>query len=115
MMQQGHAVHDVLYFYGDQVPNFVRLKANDPAHALPGYDYDVTNQDALLRTIRIEGPELVGPSGVRWKMLVLPAARRVSIPVLEFIERYLKAGGTVVSLPPTSTTGNVPPRRPAEI
>ncbi|MFT4113141.1 glycosyl hydrolase [Silvibacterium sp.] len=113
MMQQGHAVHDVLYFYGGQAPNFVRLKADDPAHALPGYDYDVTDEDALLRTIRIDGPELVGPSlagtgGVHWRVLVLPSTRRVSLAVLQFVQRYLEAGGSVVSLPPTSAIGNVP-------
>lgn len=108
MMQQGHAVHDALYFYGDQVPNFARLKADDPAHVLPGYDYDVTDEDALLHLIHIEGEDLVGPSGVRWKVLTLPSTGRVSIPVLQFVERYLQAGGSVVSLPPTSTTGNTP-------
>ncbi|GGH08908.1 glycosyl hydrolase [Silvibacterium dinghuense] len=108
MMQQGHAVRDVLYFYGDQTPNFVRLKADDPAHVLPGYDYDVTNEDALLRTIHIEGEELLGPSGVRWKLLVLPPTRRLSLPVLQFVQRYLKAGGHIASLPPASATGNVP-------
>ncbi len=51
LLQQGHAVDDVLYFYGDEVPNFVRLKRDDPAHVLPGYDYDVTDEDALLRTL----------------------------------------------------------------
>lgn len=114
VLQQGTAVRDVLYFYGDQVPNFVRLKADDPAHVLPNYDYDVTDQDALLRTIRIDGPLLVGPGGVRWKMLVLPSTRHVSLPVLEFVDRYLKAGGSVVSLPPTSSTGNVPEREQKE-
>jgi hypothetical protein len=107
LMQQGTPVNDVLYFYGDHVPNFVRLKADDPAHVLPGFDYDVTNEDALLRSIRIQGRYLVGPSGVRWRVLVLPATRRVSLPVLQFVERYLQAGGVVVSLPPTSSTGNI--------
>jgi hypothetical protein len=37
LLQQGHAADDVLYFYGDEVPNFVRLKRDDPAHVLPGY------------------------------------------------------------------------------
>ena len=53
LMQQGHAVDDVLYFYGDEVPNFVRLKSDDPAHVLPGYDYDVTDEDALLHTLTV--------------------------------------------------------------
>jgi hypothetical protein len=105
LMQQGVAVDDVLYFYGDNIPNFVRLKADDPAHVLPGYDYDVTNEDALLRTIRIDGKVLVGPSGVRWRLLALPATRRASIAVLELVERFVRGGGSVVGLPPTSTTG----------
>jgi hypothetical protein len=108
LMQQGTPVNDVLYFYGDHVPNFVRLKADDPAHVLPGYDYDVINEDALLHSIRIERHLLVGPGGVRWRILALPKTRRPSIAVLRFVERYLEAGGTVVSLPPLSTTGNTP-------
>ena len=105
LMQQGTAVDDVLYFYGDNVPNEVRLKADDPAHVLPGYDYDVTDEDALLRTIRIEGKELVGPSGVRWRLLALPKTRRVSVSVLELVEQFVRGGGSVVGLPATSPTG----------
>jgi hypothetical protein len=107
LMQQGHAVNDVLYFYGDHVPNFVRLKADDPAHVLPGYDYDVTNQDALIHSIHIDRQFLKGPGGVTWRVLTLPKTRRVSISVLQIVEHYLQSGGTVVSLPPESTTGNI--------
>ncbi|HEX4576316.1 MAG TPA: glycosyl hydrolase [Edaphobacter sp.] len=107
LMQQGTPANDVLYFYGDHVPNFVRLKADDPAHVLPGFDYDVADEDALLHDLRIQGRYLVGPSGVRWRVFVLPTTRRVSIPVLQFVERYLQAGGSVVSLPPTSSIGNI--------
>ncbi len=105
MMQQGTPVDDILYFYGDNVPNFVRLKADDPARVLPGFDYDVTNEDALLHTIRLSGPSLTGPSGVTWRALVLPKTRRLSLPALEQVERYLQVGGTVIGLPPVSPTG----------
>ncbi|HEY6845238.1 MAG TPA: glycosyl hydrolase [Terracidiphilus sp.] len=114
LMQQGHAVDDVLYFYGDHVPNFVRLKADDPAHALPGYDYDVTNEDALLHTIHIEGTQLVGPRGVHWRVLALPRTHRVSVAVLELAERFLRAGGTVVGGTPESVTGNVDQKTQAD-
>ncbi len=114
LMQQGHAVDDVLYFYGDHVPNFVRLKADDPAHVLPGYDYDVTNEDALLHTIHIEGAQLVGPSGVHWRVLALPRTHRVSMPVLELVARFLHAGGTVVGDKPVSVTGNIDQKTQAD-
>ncbi len=105
IMQQGTPVNDILYFYGDNVPNFVRLKADDPAHALPGYDYDVTNEDALLHTIHLTGNSLIGPSGVTWRALVLPKTRRLSLPALEQIGHYLQSGGSVIGLPPVSPTG----------
>ena len=48
LLRQGTPVDDLLYFYGDNVPAFARLKASDPAKVLPGFDYDVTGEDALL-------------------------------------------------------------------
>jgi alpha-L-rhamnosidase len=108
-MQQGTPVDDVLYFYGDNTPSFVRYKADDPAHILPGYDYDVTNQGALLNTIRIEGSDLVSPANIHWRVLTLPQTRRVSLTVLQFADRYLRAGGAIVSLPTLSPTGITKP------
>jgi hypothetical protein len=105
MLQQGTPVSDLLYFYGDHVPNFVRLKAEDPAHVLPGYDYDVTNQDALLRTIEGSDGSLHGPAGVTWRALALPKTGRVSMAVLTRIAAYVRAGGIVIGPAPTSPTG----------
>jgi hypothetical protein len=107
LMQQGTPVNDVLYDYGDNVPNFVRYKADDPARVLPGYDYDVTNQDALLHSITIQRGELVSPSGVHWRVLALPKTRRLSLESLQFVNRYLRSGGVVVGPAPLSPTGNV--------
>lgn len=105
MMQQGTPVDDVLYFYGDHVPNFVRLKNDDPAHVLPGYDYDVTNEDALLHTLHVDHGDLVSPSGVRWRVLVLPKTGRLSIDALERLEFLIRTGATVIGTPPSSLTG----------
>ena len=107
MMQQGHAVDDVLYFYGDEVPNFVRLKKDDPAHVLPGYDYDVTDEDALLRTLRVEGGAIATPAGNAYKLLVLPKGRRLSLASLERIAGYVRQGGSVAGDVPLGPTGIV--------
>lgn len=109
LMQQGLPVNDLLYYYGDNVPNFARLKADDPAHVLPGYDYDVTNEDAFLHNIQIDGGRLRGPSGMEWKALALPTTHRVSLAVLQRIEQYVAEGGTVIGLAPQSTTGRETP------
>jgi hypothetical protein len=109
LMQQGLPVADVLYFYGDNVPNFVRLKSDDPAHVLPGFDFDVTNEDALLRTINIEGGKLRGPAGMEWRALALPTTKRISFAALQRVERYVAEGGTLIGLAPQSVTGREAP------
>ncbi len=108
MLQQGQPVSDVLYYYGDNVPNFVRLKRDDPAAVLPGYDYDVTSTDALLQRFRIEGGVIQTPEGIRYKVLVLPRSRILPLPALELAKRYVEAGGTLVGLRPLRSQGLVP-------
>ena len=108
MMQQGEPVADVLYYYGDQVPNYVRLKRDDPAGVLPGYDYDVTDTEALLHRIVADASGLHTPEGIHYRMLVLPAWRVIPLSVLELVERYLQAGGTVVGERPLRPQGIVP-------
>lgn len=107
MMQQGVQVDDALYFYGDNIPAFVRVKADDPAKVMPGYDYDVINEDALLHKVKAVRGELVGPGGMSWKVLVLPRSRRVSVSALEAIARLVKDGATVVGERPLAPTGMV--------
>jgi len=108
MMQQGEPVADVLYYYGDQVPNYVRLKRDDPAGVLPGYDYDVTDTEAMLHRMVVDSSGLHTPEGIRYRMLVLPPWRVISLSVLEFVARYLQAGGTVVGERPLRPQGIVP-------
>lgn len=107
LLQQGHAVDDVLYFYGDEVPNFVRLKRDDPAHVLPGYDYDVTDEDALLHTLSFDEGAISTPAGNAYRLLALPIGRRISLAALERIAAYVKQGGDIAGLPPLEPTGIV--------
>ena len=52
MVQQGKFIADVLYYYGDHVPNVARLKEDDPAKVLPGYDYDITDE-VILQHLKV--------------------------------------------------------------
>jgi hypothetical protein len=105
LMQQGKPVSDLLYFYGDQVPGFARVKNDDPAHVLPGYDYDVVNEDALLRRMQFEGPDLHTPEGIRYRALALPASRNLSYAALQWIKRFVSQGGVVIGLKPAGPLG----------
>ena len=114
LLQQGNPVADLLYYYGTEVPNFVRLKADDPAHVMRGYEYDVTNQDALLHRMLAGGGVLHTPEGVRYQALALPVTRELALADLTWIEKYVHEGGTVMGLQPLGPVGLIPPAQMAE-
>lgn len=107
LLQQGKPVADVLYYYGDNVPNFVRLKRDDPASVLPGFDYDVTNTDALLHAISSDSGSLRAPGAMQYKALALPRSRILPLAALELAQRYVTAGGTLIGLRPLRSQGIV--------
>jgi hypothetical protein len=114
LLQQGNPVADLLYYYGTEVPNFARLKVDDPAHVMQGYEYDVTDQDALLHRMLASGGVLRTPEGVRYQALALPTTRELALPDLTWIEQYVHEGGTVIGLQPAGPVGLIPPARMAE-
>jgi hypothetical protein len=99
LVQQGKFVADVLYYYGDHVPNLVQLKEADPAKVLPGYDYDVTDEDILLR-LKVESGKIVVPGGVQYRLVVLPDHKVLSLAALEKVEQLLNNGASVLGPKP---------------
>jgi hypothetical protein len=105
LMLQGSFVADVLHYYGEHVPNFVRLKSSDPAHVLPGYDYDVCNEDVLLHRLSVKDGRLVLPDGMSYRLLVLPDVEVISPAALRKVRELVLAGATVVGRKPARSTG----------
>lgn len=105
MLQQGLFVADVLYFYGENIPAFVRLKRDDPAGVLPGYDYDVTNAEALLTRAAVDRGRIVFPDGMSYRLLVLPDHDAISLKALEHIASLVEEGMTLVGRCPGSRLG----------
>jgi hypothetical protein len=100
MLQQGLPFADVLYYYGDHVPNFAQLKASDPAHVLPGYDYDVITEEALLERASVRAGRIVLPDGMSYRVLVIPNHDVISLAVLKKIKELVAAGATVIGPQP---------------
>jgi hypothetical protein len=100
MLQQGLFVADVAYYYGDHVPNFAQLKSSDPAHILPGYDYDVITEEALLTRTSVRGGRIVLPDGMSYRILVLPDRTAISLPVLRKLRELADAGAIIVGPKP---------------
>lgn len=100
MMQQGRFVADVLYYYGDHVPNFAQLKASDPAGILPGYDYDVITAEALIERAQVRDGHIELPDGMSYRVLVIPEREQIALPVLKKIKQLVAAGATVIGPQP---------------
>jgi hypothetical protein len=99
VVQKGKFVADVLYYYGDHVPNIARLKEDDPAGVLPGYDYDITNEEVLLQ-LEVVNYKLLVPGGIEYKILVLPDHEVISLAALKKVEFLLNEGATVIGPKP---------------
>jgi len=100
MLQQGLFVADVCYYYGDHVPNFARHKRTDPARVLPGYDYDVITEEALLTRASVKDGRVVLPDGMSYRVLVLRDHKAISLGVLRKVNELVEAGATVVGPKP---------------
>jgi hypothetical protein len=99
IVQQGKFEADVLYYYGDHVPNIARLKEDDPAQVLPTYDYDITDEEILLQ-LKVTNGRIVVPGGVRYRLLVLPDHKVLSLAALEKVDELLKQGASVLGPKP---------------
>lgn len=105
LLQQGIATADILVYYGDWIPNFVRGKKDDPANVLPGYDFDVVNEEALLEFAKVKENKIVFPSGAEYQLLVLPSRENISLPVLKKLEELVQNGARISGPKPTRMTG----------
>lgn len=106
VVQEGKFVADVLYYYGDHVPNVFPLKHSDPTGVMPGFDYDVTDETMFLQ-LKVKDGKVIVPGGVEYSILVLPNHNVLSMAVLEKIEELLKGGTQILGNKPESSASLV--------
>lgn len=104
LLQQGHFVADVCYYYGDQGFNFVPPKHVDPSLG-PGFDYDVTNPEGILERMSARDGRIVLPDGMHYELLVLPDREDIDLDVLRKVRELVRAGATVVGRKPARSNG----------
>lgn len=91
---------DVVYYYGDHIPNIFGRKGQDPAGALPDFDYDVLSEELFLTAIAVKDDRLALLSGMRYRVLVLPDHRVLSLGALKKVDALVRAGATVLGPKP---------------
>lgn len=101
LLQQGHNVADVAYFYGEETP--VGVMASDtymtdvPEH----YAYDFIPPHALLNEVSVKEGDLVTNGGARYKVLFLSGTSEyMTLRTLQRVFDLANSGATIAGLPP---------------
>jgi hypothetical protein len=107
LLRQGKFVADFLYFYGEDVPNFVAARSHMNPPLPPGFDCDTINAEALLGRLSVNGCRLQLPDGMSYKYLILPPRNCpvMSPAVCRKIEELVGAGATVIGTAPQRAPG----------
>lgn len=100
MLQQGTYVADVAYYIGEDAPKMTGIC--DPA--LPyGYSFDYINAEVLLTMASVEDGKLVLPSGMQYRLLVLPQQETMRPEVLAKVKELVNAGLCITGPAPTKS------------
>lgn len=103
LLQQGQAVADIAYLYGEDT-NVTSLFHLSAPPIPQGYSYDFVNPDALIRELSVKNGRLISRSGMEYRILALDAStQRISVPELRKIRELARAGALIVGGRPTAT------------
>jgi hypothetical protein len=101
LLQQGHFVADLLYFYGED-SNLTAIFANKSPDAPAGYGFDYVNADALIHELSVVDGRITTKSGMSYRLLALdPYSRHMSLPVLRGLRTLVENGAQVSGPKPT--------------
>ena len=99
LLRQGTYVADVAYFIGDDTPKMTGPR--DPA--LPaGYNFDFINSE-LIERLTVKDGRLVLPSGMSYRLLVLPPQKTMRPAVIEKLKTLVADGAAILGPAPTAS------------
>jgi len=87
---------DVLYYYGDAVPNYAGPK-NGRFTAGPGYDYEVVNTDILMR-VTVKNGKPVLPGGAEFSILAVEPEKEMDPDISQKINELVKKGVVICGI-----------------
>jgi hypothetical protein len=94
----------VLYYYGDDVPNFVFLKEDLPELNF-GYDWDKCSKEVIQNRVSVKDGKIVLPDGMSYRVMMLAPEKGIDLNVLRKLEQLVKDGMTLIGPRPIETTG----------
>jgi len=96
MLQEGRFHADILAYHGDEIPARLGRREEFIPSIPDSYDFDGCDFQALLDA-RIEKGVIVMPSGMRYRVLLLPDKNRIPLAVAERIVELLDEGAIIIS------------------
>src|SRR5207244_1506852 len=69
----------------------------------PGFDYDVCDAQTILKLATVKNGRIVLPSGMTYRVLVLPDSQRMTPALAQSVQKLVKDGATVVGPKPTTS------------
>lgn len=99
VLQEADFVADVLYYYGDSIPNYGGHK-NSRFTAGPGYDYEIVNTEILKKVIVKNGKLVIPSAGAQFSILVLTDEAEINPEVLLKLEELAEQGAVIIGAKP---------------
>ena len=99
VFQETDFVADVLWYYGDKVPNSATPK-NAHFSVGPGFDYEVINTEILLNNLTVVDGKLILSNGASFSLLVLEPEREINPAVLVRIRELVNQGAVILGEKP---------------
>lgn len=106
VLQNTDFVSDVLYYYGEEIPNLVPPK-NTRFSVGAGYDYEMINTEVLIKHLKVDKGDLVLHDKFRYKVLYVDD-EELSIRTLEKLRELADQGARIVGRKPARAIG-LPP------
>ena len=109
LLRQGLFVADVLYLQPEGAPR--SFTPPNEVWAAPnvrgGYNFDGCNSEVLLTRLAFKNGRLVLPDGMSYRVLVVPRAEKITLPVLRKLSELADAGATIIAdaKPPVKSLG----------
>jgi hypothetical protein len=109
LLQQGQFAADIALFYGEDRNlteiNYDRFTSGAPE----GYGYDYINPEALMTLLSVSDGCLVTPSGMRYRVLYIPAyVTRLTLPAMRKLRNLVASGAVLVAQKPIGGLGMTP-------
>jgi hypothetical protein len=104
LLQQGHFVADIAYFYGQEAPLTGLYGLTRVSDVPQGYAFDFVDEDALEHRLSVDRGALVTPSGMRYRVLYLGGSSRfMTLNVLRRLRDLVAQGAILVGKRPETS------------